>query len=373
MKLLIYKVYNWFLIKVSQYKNRLFSSLLCFGLICFLVIYSECPIYSVKEEEFIEEPIVSENSISVSVNEVEENIDQNTDQNIEKTVNLGETYYGYLFEDFSKRIDTDNVLVTYTSIPFNGESNQSLIVEFGKQGKNQTFSVSTNKAKFALYDLEDTLYAMVENETNVKLYIVDETVQKSSVWNSLYNDTENLVTILESTEYDELSYVDEVSISNRTYVKLVAEKFDSTSENNIEDEDTDEYENIFAIKPAIELMEIPLDEETETNQEIVDSLTERETFDGLVSLDSFNVLTQPGHFVFYFDNIDLKLKRLYVQNDNSITTITMENLYSIKLPEMVELDKAETIDDDRLGRLMLSSIFAMVSDTELNELTNELK
>lgn len=362
MKLLFYKIRSYVLIKFIEYKNRLFSILLCIGLLCFVlaVATSEQPIHnSVMEEEvpYIQDTVVSSAEIEPAV------VDTVSETNSD------EIEYGYLFSDLGTHIDTNNTLVTYTSVPLQDEHNQPLLVMSGKQSKNQMFSVSTNNLKFSLYNLDNTLYATVENDTNAKLYKVDTTLETDAYWNMLYSDTSNLAALLNNFEYDELEYAGVAYLDNRKYVKMVAEQYKEELIDTTENE-TDAFDSVFAIKPAIEITEVALEPEEETVEE--NSISEENAIDKFTSLDSFNVLTEPGHFVFYFDNTGYKLKKVYVRNENSITTISIDALYSIKLPDTVKVEQAELIEDDRLGRLMLSSIFAMVSDTELNELSKGL-
>ena len=379
MKLFFNRIYGWLLryIKTDEFKKRFLASMLCIGLLCLLlaIANSEQPIHNtVMEQEVFDSVSASE---SISNNQVEQTVSENQ---VNEEVSIIETEYGYLFDHIDRYIDRSNIKLTYTSVPIQDTHNQPLIVQMIKQDNNQLFAVSTNNLKLSVYNVKNELYATIENETNAKVYKVDTTEETDKFCKSLYNDTDALANTLLDIDYSDIKYAGLSYNDNKTYIKMVADRV--KKEENVEDGNST-FDTVFAIKPAIEITEFEIDDttvetediqkEVETNEENRVSQTINPQMTGLTSLDSFNVLNEPGHFVFYFDQKNNKLKRLYIRNDNSITTITIDSIYYFELPKDIDFSTAEIIDDDRFSRLMLSSIFAMVSNTELNELTKEIE
>ncbi len=338
-----------------KFRTILFYVLLGLGLLCFvLAIVTSVP-YTQTEENTETKPTV--------INVIRQDIEA---PDKEVIVDTPLEKYEDLIADIENHVETDNILMIYTSVSLDEEYSQILTLESGVQGKNRLFSISTNDLSFTLYYIDDVNYLVLADDKNAKLYRIDT---EGDYVERVSNTTKGLIESLQGLDYTNFEYAGTALVGDKDFLKLVVQNKGSD-----ENRQKDGIEGILAIRPSIEVFETELEiediesvEETKKTEK-TDNEKSTELMSGLTNITNFNVLTMPGKCIFYFDKNTNTLKKLYIRNTDSISTINIVDLIAISLPANVSTDKALIISEDKVGRLMLSSVFAMVSDTELNEL-----
>ena len=306
--------------KLTNYKKRIGSVVICVGLLAVLYFSANRSTFSMRTGH-------------TSLLPLNDNVTQEQ-HTLYVDSKLNDQNYPILFNALLRTVKTDNVNITYQSKDTNNGT--TINVSYTQVKGKGSYSISSETVQFLLYTTGSDVYCKISNNELTNYYHLTN----ANYWGKVVNNN-SLLDLLTNYEFKNLSYGGKTTIDGKECIKVVA--------------DGDAFNQAPVVDKHAVKNTSPADEKV-TNNSISD-------------VSNLNVLTQSGLFSFYFDVETKKLKRLAVKEDNSFTTIDIKPIYALTMFADVDNADIEEINEGKLGRLMLSSIFAMVSNSQLNELS----